>query len=175
MDWWFKIFYIPLCYWLLDWEVAQSHRKVTTCDIGHFQVRSILFGLSVQKIRDSCYNLKLQTSAIPRTCASLYEWFQNSVTNHSWSNISTTNNQLFLDQNVTPQFWGCSSFSNIFIISPVFLLMQYLFYWKTLVIPVHDLPQHGVSKHGMCTWTEANTWSEQHQGQVSCLWIGHHY
>ena len=69
---------------------------------------------------------------------------------------------IFLDQNVTPWVLRCSSFSNTFIISPIFLLTLYQFYWNIshghgntkLIIWQHS---HSVSKVSESLFTVASS------------------
>jgi len=92
----------------------------------------------IPKTKGSYFGPKIMCHWLSRYWSS-YTWLQNSVTHHSCSNILTTNDPFFLNQNMTLQFSGSSNFSNILVILLISLPMLYPFYQKTPVMTVATL------------------------------------
>src|ERR1700677_3017535 len=108
------------------------------CGIKSLELPKYLRSWNTPKTEGSFIGPKIMGHRLPRYSIG-YKWLQNSVMNRNRSHIGTINGPLFLDQNITPRFLGCSSFSNILVILTNLSHTLYPFFRKASVMTVATL------------------------------------
>jgi len=92
--------------------------------------------------------------SVPRYLIS-YDLWPSFVTTCNWSNIWITDDSFFPDQNITPRFLRCSSFTNILMILTILVLALYQFFRKSSVMTVATLTMKLYKYHCIsvsCFW-----------------------
>ena len=109
------------------------------CEIKSLELPRYLRSWDISKTEGSFIGPKIMGHWLPRYSIG-YQWLQNSVMNCNRSYIGPINDPFFLDQNISPRFLGCSSFSNILVILTILFHMLYPFFWKASVVTMATLP-----------------------------------
>src|SRR6202050_359471 len=108
------------------------------CEIKSLELPKYLRSWNTPKTEGSFIGPKIMGHGLPRYLIG-YKWLQNSVMNRNRSHIRTINDPFLLDQNITPRFLGCSSFSNILVILTILYQTLYPFFRKASVTTVATL------------------------------------
>src|SRR6202050_5290413 len=102
------------------------------CEIKLLESPKYLRNWNTPKTEGSFIGPKIMGHLLPRYSIG-YKWLQNSVMNCNQSHIGTINGPFFLDQNITPRFLGCSSFTNILVILTILFHTLYPFFTKASI------------------------------------------